>query len=236
MKKEHEKNELDRIINTYNFNKIKCVGKIDTIELSRVINNLKDHECPDAYSIVKDVVYIIEHFEFDSFKNNKKGSQYKNEIAKNKRQLEESLINGEGMISGTIESESSFGHYVDNFIKHFDYHYNQINKYIENIKQEFPNIKKAKVWFFAEDMDDVAPMINNAKTFGHVCPLCFKRVQDYLSDKNEIDGIVIGASFGDNTNRTLFIKKENFNDFTIFEENESIVGTKLHYIISQYKI
>lgn len=235
-KKEHKKSELEKVLNKYNFNNVECIVELDANKLSCVLKNIRKCERPDAYSVVGDTAYIIEHFEFDSYRNNKKGSQSKVELAAKINKANNESIDLQWHITGEIERISSFKNYVDNFIKHLNYHYNQIDKYKNHISNLHPNIKNYKIWFFCEDEDSIAPMINNSQIACCVHPLNFKRVVDCLREKKELDGIIIGASFGDNTNHTLFINKKYFDKTDIFSEDNNITCTNCHYIISQFKM
>ena len=88
-------NELERIISKYlskdgtgitysNFNQE---------EVNKLFQNMQPYERPDILSIYDNKIVAIEHFEFDSYKNNKKGSNYKfqeNIIEQKMQKVEES--------------------------------------------------------------------------------------------------------------------------------------------------
>ena len=72
-------NELERIISKYFFKDGTAITYSDfnQEEVDKLFRNMKPYERPDILSIYDNKIVAIEHFEFDSYKNNKDGSNYK---------------------------------------------------------------------------------------------------------------------------------------------------------------
>ena len=80
---------------------------------------MKLYERPDIVSIYDNKIVAIVHFEFDSYRNNKKGSNYKiqENIIEQKMQtpIKSQLENkGQLIIHDQIENTSSLRRYYDN--------------------------------------------------------------------------------------------------------------------------
>lgn len=142
-------NELEKIISKY-FSKDGTgitYSDFNQEEVDKLFRNMKPYERPDILSIYDNKIVAIEHFEFDSYKNNKDGSNYK--IQENlieqkmqkaiKSQLKEK---GELMIHDKIKNTSSLKQYYDNFKKVLLSHIDNISEYKEHIIKDFGNKKK----------------------------------------------------------------------------------------------
>lgn len=70
--------ELEEIIRKYfsNDNDATVYFDLDQELFNKVISNLKEYEKPDILSIFDNKVVAIEHFEFDSYKRSRKGSEF----------------------------------------------------------------------------------------------------------------------------------------------------------------
>ena len=71
--------ELERIISKYLSKESDAITYSDfnQDEVNKLFQNMEIYERPDILSIFDDKIIGIEHFEFDSFKRNRKGSDFK---------------------------------------------------------------------------------------------------------------------------------------------------------------
>lgn len=100
----------------------------------QLLQNLKQFgDSPDCITTIDNYVFPIEHFELDSYKNNKKGSAF--------RKVEETFKNNFISTNGSIEyveekleMEQTIDNIIKNFNKVFDDHYEKIKVYCENVK------------------------------------------------------------------------------------------------------
>lgn len=72
---------LDKILNIYNSGEHRCLynSHINVELLQSIVNNAIPFEAPDILSITNNTLYAFEHFEFDCYKHNKKGSSFEKE-------------------------------------------------------------------------------------------------------------------------------------------------------------
>lgn len=157
-------NELLNIINRYFIKEENNVYFIhdDTTsekslkELIPFFQKLIQSESPDIYAVHNNTVLLIEHFEFDSSKSNKKGSLYKRENARIDRKFDNIKLidtNPEILIHDVIHGEPSFKNLKNNLLKTFDNHYIKIPDYINNLINIgiLDDNKSLKTAFFIED-------------------------------------------------------------------------------------
>lgn len=112
-------------------------------------------DSPDLYVKKDNLVYIIEHFEFDCFRSTKKGSKFRTEEARIERDFQRIEPTNEGTISrDVIDAESSYISYVKNVTDLFNKHSRHIPEYIDHLK-DCGIIQKGdtiKVGFLIEDV------------------------------------------------------------------------------------
>lgn len=151
--------ELERIISKYLSKESDAITYSDfnQDEVNKLFQNVEIYERPDILSMYDNKIVAIEHFEFDSYKNTSKGSDFKiqDNIIEQKMQKE---INsnlkdkGEIMIHDQIENNSSLKQYYDNFRKVLLSHIDNIPEYKEHIINDFGDKKEIEFWFFVEDV------------------------------------------------------------------------------------
>ncbi|MFI3261129.1 MAG: hypothetical protein R3Y13_05415 [bacterium] len=140
--------ELQRIAEKflYKEREVTMYGDFDQSYLNNLIKNMLEREEPDIFSVFDDKVIGIEHFEFDSFKNTKSGSEMK--------RYEQHLIKtGEPVDHNKIANmlaNRTIDQYYNNFKKHFLNHYDKIKKYKSKLKEKYPD-KDIEIYFFVED-------------------------------------------------------------------------------------
>ena len=193
-------NELERIINKYFVKDDMAITYSDfnQDEVNKLFQNMRSYERPDILSIYDNKIVAIEHFEFDSYKNSRKGSNYKiqENIIENKMQKE---INsklkdkGEVMLHDHIKNNSNLNQYYNNFKKVLLSHIDNINEYKEHIISDYGKEKDIEFWFFAED---VTPLGNYYYRKSNLHPSLLlpfsKQNIDILRQHKEIKGIIFG--------------------------------------------
>lgn len=90
--------------------------------IQKILFDPIDSEEPDAYSIVDDGIYLIEHFQFDASIETRGGSLLSIELAK-----------AQNKEFAYILPKSDKLYYINNLIKHFEEHAKKYEKYKENM-------------------------------------------------------------------------------------------------------
>ena len=225
--------ELDRIINKYLSNDETAITYSDfnQNEINKLFQNMIPYERPDILSLYDNKIVAIEHFEFDSYKNTSKGSNFK--IQKNtieqtmkKKIYQELQEKKEVWKHDVIENTSSLQQYYDNFKKVLLSHIDNISEYKEHIITDFGNKRKIEFWFFVED---VTPLGNYCYKKDDEHPRLLlpfsKEILDILSIHKEIKGIIFGI-FAMNKYKLVLMYNDDktlkkLKDDDYFKVNES---------------
>lgn len=189
------KNELGHILDTYlnKEKKVKVFYDIDEIELNKLLRNMQPFDKPDIISAYDKKIIGIEHFEFDSYKNTEKGSDYRLKTKHIQEQLQE--IGSIDIIN--LESSSSLDNYYKNFIKIFKDHYQKINIYKDRMKLFYDKDYEIELWFFVEDVTLFGNFFKvDDNKVKRLLPIYSKDVIKLLKDSPEIKGIFLGTNIG----------------------------------------
>lgn len=192
--------ECEKIINKYLSKDGTAITYSDFSqeEINKLFQNMGIYERPDILSIYDNKIIALEHFEFDSYKNTRKGSNFKiqdNIIEqKMKTKINSKLIQEkEIIIHDEIQNTSSLKQYYNNFRKILVSHINKIPEYKEHIINDFGKEKEIEFWFFAED---VTPLGNYYLKKTNIKPsllLPFSKENiELLKQHKEIKGIIFG--------------------------------------------
>lgn len=193
-------NELQRIASRYlsKDNTAITYSDFQQDEVNKLFQNMGNYERPDILSIYDNKIVAIEHFEFDSYKNTRKGSNFKiqDNIIQQKMQKE---INsklkdkGEIMIHDQIENTSSLNQYYNNFKKILLTHIDNIPEYKSHIINDFGNEKDIEFWFFVEDVTPLGSYAYKREDNHPRLLLPFSKENlDILRQHKEINGIIFG--------------------------------------------
>ena len=109
---------------------------------------------PDFLALGEKKAVIIEHFEFDCYPANRKGSQNQREQARIDRKRKSLPVTKEGLIyEDIIHGESSYEDYVNNLTRNFNSHYKKIESYKQNLLNDglIDSETEIKVAFLIED-------------------------------------------------------------------------------------
>ena len=193
-------NELKIIISKYfsKDNEAITYSNIDEIELNKMIQHMGGYERPDILSIYDNKIVAIEHFEFDSYKNTRKGSDYKIQDSiieqKMQKKIDSDLaIEKEIYLHDEIKNNSDLKQYYSNFKKVLTSHIDNIQEYRNHIVDDFGNDKDIEFWFFAEDVSPLGSYYYRKNNINPSLLLPFSKENiDILRQHKEIKGIIFG--------------------------------------------
>ena len=194
--------ELEKIIEKYFQKETNGIVyyNLDQNVFDKVIKNIGKYERPDILSIFDNKIVAIEHFEFDRFKNNKKGSDFKVQDFKIKKRFDEAmkeeLKQKESVIvHDKIEGESSAKNYFKNFIKVFQSHYQNIEDYLEHIQSDFDcSNEEIHICFFAEDVSPLGSNFTDAECNIHLLlPIYSDKVIELLNNSPKVEYLIVGT-------------------------------------------
>ncbi len=159
MEKKHKNNEFYECIYRY-FNQETCIKTIDSIrdfanDFFKYFNQIIIRDNPDGYLNFGDKDIIIEHFEYDATKNNKKGSETRIEESRINRKFDElnDLTHETKMIHEQLCVTHSTEYLRDNFIKAFKEHNSKISQYEKELINDgiISDTNEIKIVFCCED-------------------------------------------------------------------------------------
>lgn len=198
------KGEIIRIINKY-FSDVESevmfYGQREyAIETLDFFKNLVPYDHPDGYSVLNGDLLIVEHFEFDSSKNSRGGSQQRTSDAKGKREFSETLPSIEGTESNwTIDAEYSMQNYKKNFEKVFSSHYSKIDNYKESLiaANIVPQDANIRTMFFVEDTTLLGNVYRGDSLESPCVPVILQKCDFFLDlfEKSPKLDCVMSASF-----------------------------------------
>ena len=191
---------------------------------------------PDGFCKKDNSVLIIEHFEFDSSNNTKKGSQNRQEEARISRREHEST--DISFIRDQINCNYSIENYIKNAKKFFDSHYNNIQEYKKNLKKEkiITDTTEVKTLFCIEDVTALGNYDINERT--PVILLYCDEFIEYVKDCLELDYILCFSSFGQET-YTWFASIKNILEYkekALKKENIKLAELQPQVISTRVKV
>lgn len=175
-------------------------------EVDNIFQNMKSFERPDILSFYKDKILAIEHFEFDSYQNTSKGSNFKMQDTYIKQNMKNDK---ESWHHENITCTSNLKNYYSNFNKIFKSHVDNIPAYRKRIIKKFGDRKNIEFWFFVEDVTPLGNYYYRKKDFTIVPLLPFsKDFIQILKMHKEIKGIIFGR-FNINKFELVLIKNDD---------------------------
>ena len=119
--------------------KIICLDSINDFEIEFLenINKIIIRDNPDGYLKIGNKIFIIEHFEYDATKNNKKGSETRREESRINKKF--NIIDSTQKIeyfNETMNISHTTEQLRDNFIKVFNQHNYKIPQYRQKLVDE----------------------------------------------------------------------------------------------------
>lgn len=136
---------------------------------------------PDFCIITEDVVWGIEHFMINESDSNSKGSK----LLQNEQFRQMDFSTGECLINEDI----SIDYLIRNFLKSFNKHAERVEKYKDNLSNQFPN-KSIKVIFAIDHYNPFRLQTIAEKSEYAIDIFHFRRVVNTIHKNEKIDGIL----------------------------------------------
>jgi len=142
-------------------------------------------DAPDMLLKKKNEALIIEHFTFDSYHVNRKGSQNRKEQNRIRRREELVKATDSGaLFHDKINGKSSYSDYLKNVSKSFTEHYAHISIYRDNLKKHglIDDDTQTYVLFLIDDVSPLGTMASTKDEFeSKVIPITLALCNDFLS-------------------------------------------------------
>lgn len=201
---------------------------------------LFEYESPDAFIIKNNEVLIIEHFEFDCYTRNRKGSKSKKEQYRIEQIKTNLPATGKGTVyDEIIHGDITYQNFCKNAIAIFDNHYKKIEKYKNNVIATGLTDNNCKLYtmFLIEDVSPVGSIVSDDKgQFHHVTLAHSREFINRLKKAPQVD-FVLCASRAFNENQIWFIDTQNLSEYDkhlesyekmrFFGSNPHVVGFKI---------
>lgn len=175
-----------------------------------------EYEAPDIYLKLDNVVWIIEHFEFDCFRSNRKGSSLKREECRIARAEENIIPTEQGVLfHDRITAESSYCDYINNVKRSFKAHYRKIDTYKHNLINARIADENTifKVIFLIDDASIFgSSCIDDTNNWSPVVLAHSKEFLEILEKVDSVDGILTGTSV-DNEKYIWFIDRCQIDEY-----------------------
>ena len=177
-------------------------NKVIIEKIKKLINKMQKYEKPDIIIEYEDKIIGIEHFEFDSSINNKKGSEFRIEESRINKSIADKIDvfkNENHKNYNVISTNNSLNNYNNNFIKNYKIHYKKVKDYISRIEKKFNKSKdNIEIILFAEDVNIFGNIYRDEKNIiNPLYPFYSSDVIELLKNSNDIKYLIIGMEFLD---------------------------------------
>lgn len=182
-------------------------------------------ERPDIVIEYKDIIFAIEHFEFNATRNLLKNNiSIGNELMIqndkfNRKYLCNSKIDEQSEIVEKIEVEATYDNYKKNFIYALQKHIDKITEYLKNVKTYINSNKRIKFGFWAEDTYPYGTYIKTNQELMPIIPIMDKEIFSFCKQNSNIDFFLFSNHDPDN-NPIIFYEKNDLSSKKFFEINE----------------
>lgn len=157
---------------------IKVYSYWTKINMSKLISNLsqvRDADAPDAFLVLDNVVYLIEHFKLSAYRTNKKG---------------DSLQRAFNTPGNHDLKPPKLDDLVKNFISIFSSHAKKFNQYFQKAKEKYPG-KPYKLILLIED---TSQYILSSLNDDSISILNIDTINSILYNHPQVDGVIVKHS------------------------------------------
>lgn len=177
-------------------------NKVIIEKIKGLISKMQKYEKPDIIIEDEDKIIGIEHFEFDSSINSKKGSEFRIKEYRINKSIEDKIDvikNEKYKNHNVISTSNSLNNYNNNFIRNYKIHYKKVNDYISRIEKKFNKSRdNIQVIFFAEDVNVFGNVYKDEQDIiKPLYPFYSSDVIELLKNSNDIKYLIIGMDYFD---------------------------------------
>lgn len=176
-------------------------------------------DAPDMVILKNKEALIVEHFEFDCYCANRKGSQNRKEQSRIRRASAAIIPTEEGIeFHDYIRGESSNKSYLQNVCRSFEEHYAHIPMYQDNLKNEriVDGFIKTEVMFLIEDVSPLGAEVIEREGYSTLrIPIVLaqcKEFLDLLRERPKVD-YILACSSVENNQYVWFIDQTEINRY-----------------------
>ena len=214
-----EYNVFERYFSNQNYMAFEYCGSpesLDNFWSMYVKGELIEGNAPDMVLVKENEAIIMEHFEFDSFPSNRKGSIRAQEEERIDRVYDRKEATTDGVyFSEAIKSVNSYENYVKNVKKYFLKHYSKVESYKTNLKDRgiIDDNTDLKVMFVIEDKSTLGTIVVDENKQTKLVML--HRSPEFLqmfSECADVDYILFFTSFGEK-DYASFIDRNNLTAY-----------------------
>lgn len=162
-------------------------------------------DAPDMLIVKNNEALIMEHFEFDCYYVDRKGSRNRREQFRIRKASDSILPTEEGIaFHDYIKGESSYKNYIQNVNRSFQEHYLRLSQYRDNLRKwkMIDDHIKTEVLFLIEDVSPLGTGVIERN--GYIAPMVpvvlaqSEEFLDMLREKSDIDYVLACSSLGEN--------------------------------------
>ena len=219
------KNEVIKTLEHYFRNESNTVQYLGSAEGVNLFAELLESgtmipgDAPDAVLIKDNLALIIEHFEFDGFEVNRKGSKSRMEQARIDREQREISATEAGVVyHSKIKALCSYQDYIDNVTRSFLDHYQRIATYKKNILERgiITSETDVKTMFLIEDVSPIGSIaIDKSGDKVQTIPVILAQSPEFLNlltDSENLD-YVLCCSYACDSEYVWFIDRSHIPSY-----------------------
>ena len=240
MKDNHKMNEFRDCLNKYfdgSTNAITVENICDFAnEFFMNANQIVFRDNPDGYLKIADKFIIIEHFEYDATKRNKKGSETRIEDSRINRRLNN--LNNSSLETKYVHDQMNVIHSTeylkDNFIKVFTEHNDKINQYKDELSKEgiIDSNSDVLIVFCCEDKTTFGCLAYDNNKYYSFSVIDIKECLDVIL-KSNVDYLLLCNSYQNDkcinilpvSNEILKVSKNKmFNEISMIDFKPQVIG------------
>lgn len=180
---------------------IRCFGETSLIKLKEFSRNIESanvfhRDRPDIIVDCNTIVYLVEHFEFDSSMPTKKGTMVRKESAEIQRKFDKQIAENASKSkistihhSATYKSKQNKEYYISNFIRNYSRHYSKCDSYVSN-SFEITNGRHVELGFFIVNSSIICDsVLVEPGNIQLLLPIHLSRILDFLCEKPKVQHI-----------------------------------------------